>query len=81
MSHLPNQVVASLEGMKVVVRDSHCELHEYNFEANCWSEIERLPWPIARAQADRWLATWNLVDQFAARSILTGPGEPSVSAK
>jgi hypothetical protein len=76
MSPIVNQIVASLEGMKVVVRENHCELHEYNFETNSWSEIERLPWPIARAEADRWLTNWNSVDQLAARSILSGPCGP-----
>jgi hypothetical protein len=76
MSAFSNQVVASLEGMKVVVRDSHCELHEYNFETNSWSELERLPWPLATAQAKRWLKDWNSVDALAALSSLTNTCAP-----
>lgn len=71
MGPVPNQVVASLEGMKVVVRDSGCELHEYNFDTNSWSEIESLPWPITLVEAERWLRNWNPVDQLAALLILT----------
>lgn len=59
-------IVASLEGMKVVITEGHCELHEYNFEDNHWREIDSKLWPISREEAEAWLEGWNSVDRFTA---------------
>jgi hypothetical protein len=49
---MSEQVVASLEGMRVVVNDGWCELHEYNFVANCWVPKARRQWPMERDEAE-----------------------------
>lgn len=64
------EVVASLEGMKVVTTGAHCELYEYNFEDNKWRQIDSRPWPVPRDQAEAWLKGWNSVDRFTALSRL-----------
>ena len=66
------EVVASLEGMKVLVRRQSCELHEYNFEQNCWHELDRSSHPMRASDAEMWLAGWNDIDRRAASALLTG---------
>jgi hypothetical protein len=65
------EVVASLEGMKVVVKSENCELHEYNFEENCWNEVDRSARPMRSTQAEMWVEGWNVVDRQAALALLT----------
>lgn len=65
------EVVASLEGMKVVVGRQSCELHEYNFEENCWHEVDRAGHPMSPSEAEIWLHGWNDVDRRAAFTLLT----------
>ncbi len=65
------EVVASLEGIKVVVRRQTCELHEYNFEENSWHEVDRSAHPMEPSQAEIWLEKWNDVDRHAALTLLT----------
>lgn len=67
------EVVASLEGMKIVAAWDHCELHEYNFEENAWQELSRSPRPMSREKAESWLAGWNAVDHFTALALLISP--------
>ncbi len=76
METLSREIVASLEGMKVVVANSHCELHEYNFETDLWSMIESSSFPMRRSDAERWVQGWNGVDRFAAMAALVGPSSP-----
>jgi hypothetical protein len=70
---MSRQVVASLEGMRVVVNDGACELHEYNFVTDCWVPKARSQWPMEREEADTWLDGWNAVDRFAAMNQLVAP--------
>jgi hypothetical protein len=67
------EVVASLEGMKVVAEGRICELHEYDFEVNSWHLVERRSRPIARAHAEQWVNCWNSLDRWAALTLLTQP--------
>lgn len=64
------EVVASLEGARVVVTDNSCELGEYNFSLNCWKTVQKESWPLSREQASRWLQGWNRLDAFKARMLL-----------
>jgi len=59
---MSRQAVASLEGMRVVVNDGWCELHEYNFVTDCWVSKARSRWPMERGEADGWLGGWNALD-------------------
>jgi hypothetical protein len=72
MESTTQQVVASLEGMKIVVANRKCELHEYNFEVDLWTEIESMAHPMLRSDADRWVRGWNTVDRISAVSALVG---------
>jgi len=76
-TQMPEQriVTASLEGMRVVVNDSQCELHEYDFVVNRWSVKDEARRPLARRQAEEWLSGWNAVDRFAAMNVLTNSRE------
>jgi hypothetical protein len=65
------EVVASLEGMRVVVKPQSCELHEYNFEENCWQEVSRSACPMTVSQAETWVEGWNDVDRRTAVVLLT----------
>lgn len=64
------EVVASLEGARIVIRDSVCFLDQYHYGANCWKSMEQRPWPLSQSQADRWLEGWNRVDRFEAFNLL-----------
>jgi len=70
---MPGQVIASLEGMLVVVKDGWCELQEYNFTADCWVSKACSQWPMEREEADSWLGGWNAVDRFSAMGLLVAP--------
>jgi hypothetical protein len=63
--------VASLEGMRVVVKPQSCELHEYNFEENSWHKVERSAHPMEPGQAEIWVKKWNDVDRQTAFTLLT----------
>ena len=39
---MPGQVIASLEGMRVVVKDGWCELNGYNWEGQAANKAEAL---------------------------------------
>ena len=67
------QVVGSLEGMRVVVSDGWCELDEYDFTADFWVAKARSRWPMERTEAEGWLQGWNAVDRFAAMNRLVAP--------
>ena len=69
------QVVASLEGMRVVVSDGWCDLYEYNFVTDCWVPKARSQWPMERTEAEGWLEGWNAVDRFTAMNRLVAPVE------
>jgi hypothetical protein len=71
------EVIASLEGMKVVVRSGRCELHEYNFEVNTWSLVESSSYPLSTADSARWLTGWNKIDGQEARYLLLGSAGPA----
>jgi hypothetical protein len=73
MEAFSREIVASLEGMKVVVANNRCELYEYNFRTDTWSTIEERSFPMPRNDAERWVHGWNSVDRFAAVSALVGP--------
>ena len=60
---MSGQVVASLEGMRVVVDDGWCELHESNSVTDCWVPKARSQWPMECGAADNWLDGWNAVDR------------------
>jgi hypothetical protein len=51
---MSGQVVASLEGMRVVVDDGWCELQEYNFVMDCW-----VPEADGRWSAERRTGGWT----------------------
>ena len=67
------EIVASLEGARVVIADGICELGEYDFERNCWNTVQQQPWPLSREEAARWLDGWNKVDGFEALNLLVRP--------
>jgi len=71
--YMSGQVIAPLEGMRVVVREGWCELHEYNFVTDCWVPQARSQWPMKREEADSWLDGWNAVDRFSAMNQLVAP--------
>lgn len=74
VNSMGTEIVASLEGMKVVVTTlCECELHEYNFVENAWNKVEETKWPLSCALAAKWLEGWNAVDRFKAFSLLTAP--------
>ena len=63
------EVVASLEGMRVVVENKVCVLETYDFVQGRYREIARHGWPVDPASAETWLSGWNAVDRFDARRI------------
>lgn len=65
------EIVASLEGMRVLVADGYCELDEYDFEHNEWCGINSHPYPLTRELAEIWLTGWNGVDRLSALARLT----------
>jgi hypothetical protein len=65
------EIVASLEGMKVVVKSDECELHEYDFAANAWRILDARHLPLPSEVAERWLQGWNRVDHSEALKLLT----------
>ncbi len=69
----PVEVVASLEGMKIIARADSCELYLYNFAENAWHQIEDSPRPLTAEKAKRWLNGWNRVDFHAAHRCLVEP--------
>jgi hypothetical protein len=69
----PVEVIASLEGMKIMVTSSVCTLHEYDFVANMWLDVDSISWPLTRTQAESWLEGWNQVDHFTALNQLIAP--------
>lgn len=71
--HMSREVVASLEGMRVVVNDEWCDLHEYDFINDCWVSKARCPWPMERGEAESWLNGWNAHDRFTAMNQLVAP--------
>lgn len=66
-----SEVVASLEGMKIVAYSDRCELHEYDFEENTWREVSNSARPMTRENAESWLSGWNAPDHRAALALLT----------
>jgi len=70
---MSGQVIASLEGVRVVVREGWFELHEYNFGIDRWVPKARNQWPMEREEADSWLHGWNAVDRFSAMNQLVAP--------
>ena len=67
------EVVASLEGARVVISGGICRLDEYDYAANAWNPKESHPWPLPRERATRWLQGWNRVDKFKALNMLVEP--------
>ena len=61
------EVVASLEGMRIVVG---CQLDMYDFERNAWTPVTRSRWPLSTQEAEEWLTGWNEVDHFTAINLL-----------
>ena len=72
-TYMSRQVVASLEGMRVVVNDGWCDLQEYNFVTDCWVPKARAWWPMVREEAETWLDGWNAYDRFTAINQLVAP--------
>lgn len=70
MSMIHQEVIASLEGMKVVAAERARELHVYDFEVNSWHLVERESRPMARQDAEQWVNRWNSVDRSAALNLL-----------
>ena len=67
------KIIASLEGMQITVTSGTCTLLEYDFVADAWRDLESLPWPLTRFQAEIWLDGWNRVDHFSALNRLIAP--------
>ena len=67
------EVVASLEGARIVISEGTCQLDEYDFKANCWEPKQQHPWPLSKELAQRWLNGWNRVDGFKALNLLVRP--------
>jgi len=72
-SDMSKQVIASLEGMRIVVDDGWCELHEYDFSQDHWVPKDRHKWPLALDEAKEWVKGWNALDRFAAVNRLVAP--------
>ncbi|MFB3779477.1 MAG: hypothetical protein ACE141_17800 [Bryobacteraceae bacterium] len=70
MEPAKNEVIASLEGMKIAVDGNHCSLQEFSFDLNCWRTIETSAHPMSRAHAEEWLEGWNSVDRWTALNLL-----------
>ena len=70
-----HEIVASLEGARVVVTDSICALEEYNFVLNCWKTIRQERWPLSKEQVSQWLHGWNEIDASQARMLLLCPDQ------
>lgn len=64
------EIVASLEGARVVIEGWRCELDEYDFSGNFWQNLETAELPLSTVDADRWLRGWNPVDRLKARALL-----------
>ena len=43
-----HEVIASLEGARIVISDGTCQLDDYNFEVNSWNLKEQHTWPLSR---------------------------------
>jgi hypothetical protein len=71
MSAMKNEVIASLEGMKIVVDSKQCTLQEFDFDLNCWRTLETTTRPMSRTCAESWLDGWNSVDRWTALNLLT----------
>jgi hypothetical protein len=65
-----SEVVASLEGMRVVVENGQCRLDLYNFVHNRWEEAQVAQWPLSTSVAAVWLAGWNAFSRSEAMRIL-----------
>ena len=65
-----HEVIASLEGMKVVVDEKQCVLQEFDFDVNFWRPVETSARPMSRSEAEKWLAGWNSVDRWTALNLL-----------
>ncbi|HWX55543.1 MAG TPA: hypothetical protein VN176_13210 [Verrucomicrobiae bacterium] len=70
---MKHEVIASLEGARIVISDGTCQLDEYDFAVNRWNPKEQQPWPLSKEQATRWLHGWNRVDGFKAFHLLVRP--------
>ena len=64
------EVVASLEGMRIVVGGGWCQLDMYDFERNAWTPVTRSRWPLSPQEAEEWLTGWNEVDHVTAINLL-----------
>ena len=64
------EVVASLEGMRMVVDGGWCQLDMFDFERNAWTPVTRSRWPLSTQKAEEWLTGWNAVDHFTATNVL-----------
>jgi hypothetical protein len=64
------EVVALLEGMRIVVGGGWCQLDMYDFERNAWTPVTRSRWPLSTQEAEEWLTGWNEVDHFTAINLL-----------
>lgn len=71
MGNAKKEIVASLEGMKIVALSDCCELHEYNFVENAWRKVANSARPMERETAESWLSGWNAVDRVEALTLLT----------
>jgi len=72
-NNMRQEVIASLEGARVVIAEGVCQLDEYDFERNCWNKLQQESWPLSKAQAAQWLHGWNKVDGFKALNLLIRP--------
>lgn len=64
------QVVASLEGMRILITDDGCELHEYDFSLNSWKPKMNALWPLSKQEAEARLQGWNKIDRSTAMNML-----------
>lgn len=68
------EIIASLEGARIVVEDQTCFRDEYDFVANQWFNEEVADWPLIRIAALKWVHGWNQLDAFVAIQALVAPG-------
>lgn len=73
------QIVASLEGERVVVSGGICRIDEYHFKLDRWEPMDCSLWPMAKSAAERWLAGWNRIDRFAALCLLAEPAPHGIA--
>jgi hypothetical protein len=57
------EIIASMEGARIVVENGTARRDEYNFVANQWEPRDSHSWPLPKPLAEVWVYGWNPVDR------------------